>query len=421
VTSTAPTDPTGRSFLSYRRSRLHEATLLVQTQHELGIPTWQDLDDLDEMHTETQLRAVLNDPATANTVLWLTPDVADSAVIQRVEAPESVRREQRNDAFFVVPVAAGGLDYDQAAAVAGDRLGIHDLSSWNLRRVVHDPATREDVYEIASRVLRRRLHALHEALPEDEPFRVRLMTRRQPGFQTGWALSVDWSHHFTVRNAHPGAWQDTLLPALRTIRETLRSRAPRRGVEASGGATLSAGMAFGRAFLALDRDFELSWRQEAEHRPDQIWSLNTPPEDVPVDVDLQTIRTDGDALAVLLSITQDVEPAFGSSRATLPTFRAAVAVRPPGDPSVRPPGDPFPSLVIDTPGKAVQIVDRTVETIRRARAELGTTSTHIFGAMPVGLAVLLGQRLNTLGPVQTYEHDPDTGTYQPEVLLPEDI
>lgn len=413
MTSRTLTDPTGRSFLSYRRNRLQEANLLIEAQHELGIPTWQDLDDLDELQTETELHAVLNDPTTANTVLWLTPDVADSPTIQRVEAPESVRREQRGDAFFLIPVAAGGLDYDQAAAVAGDRLGIHDLSSWNIRRVTHDPGTRDDISEIACRVLRRRLRALHETLPPDEPFRVRLMTRRQPGFETGWALSIDWSHHFTVRNAHAGAWQKALLPALRAIRETLRSRAPRRDVEASGGATLSAGLAFGRAFLALDRDFELSWRQEAENKPDQIWSLSAPPEDVPILVSRQAIRTDGDALAVLLSVSQDVEPAFGKSRATLPTFRAAV--------NVRPPGEPFEGLAIETPGQAVQIVDRTVEAIRQARAELGTTSVHIFATIPVGLAVLLGQRLNTLGPVQTYEHDPATGTYSPEVLLPEDI
>ena len=42
------TDPTGRSFLSYSRKRLHEARLLLAAQHELGIPTWQDIADLDE-------------------------------------------------------------------------------------------------------------------------------------------------------------------------------------------------------------------------------------------------------------------------------------------------------------------------------------------------------------------------------------
>ncbi len=46
------TDATGRSFLSYRRTRLTEARLLVEAQHDLGIPTWQDLSELDEGHTE---------------------------------------------------------------------------------------------------------------------------------------------------------------------------------------------------------------------------------------------------------------------------------------------------------------------------------------------------------------------------------
>lgn len=45
------TDPTGRSFLSYRRTRLNEARLLIEAQHDVGIPTWQDLTDLAAGHT----------------------------------------------------------------------------------------------------------------------------------------------------------------------------------------------------------------------------------------------------------------------------------------------------------------------------------------------------------------------------------
>ncbi len=67
------TDPTGRSFLSYRRSRRGEAALLIAAQHDLGIPTWQDVNNLDEVHTEEELRRVLRDPGTANAavcILW---------------------------------------------------------------------------------------------------------------------------------------------------------------------------------------------------------------------------------------------------------------------------------------------------------------------------------------------------------------
>ena len=45
------TETTGRSFLSYRRKRRHEAELLITTQHDHGIPTWQDIRNLDEAPT----------------------------------------------------------------------------------------------------------------------------------------------------------------------------------------------------------------------------------------------------------------------------------------------------------------------------------------------------------------------------------
>ena len=102
------TDATGRSFLSYRRTRINEARLLIEAQHEVGIPTWQDLTELEEGHTEEQLRSALADPATANAVVWLTPDVETSTVITRVELPAIVARMEVKDRFFMIPVAAGG-------------------------------------------------------------------------------------------------------------------------------------------------------------------------------------------------------------------------------------------------------------------------------------------------------------------------
>ncbi len=407
------TDPTGRSFLSYRRARLGEARLLVQAQHDLGIPTWQDVEDLDEAQTETELRRVLTDPTTANAILWLTPEVAGSPTIRTVEAPEVVRRAQAGDGFFLVPVAAGGLDYQAAAELVNDRLGVHDLSSWNLLKTSADPASREDCRVIAARVLRRRLAAVHGALPEGEELRIRLMTRRRPGFEAGWALTLDWSEHFDMRFARGDAWAETLLPALGTVREAIRREAPGRAIEASGSPTLSAGFALGRAFLSLDRDLRLAWRQEAPERPDQVWSLAAPREEVACAVETRPVRTDGEALALLLSVTRDVKPVFGASKAELPPFRAVV--------ELRAAGASFEPLDLGAPGQAASMVDRAIEAVRRAGETYQTTGLHVFGAIPVGLAVLLGQRLNTLGPVRIYEHDEAAGRYRPELLLPADL
>src|SRR5882672_12459957 len=129
------TDPTGRSFLSYKRSRRDEAALLIQAQHDHGIPTWQDVHDLGSTPTEDELRRVLADPTTASAVLFITPEVENSAVIREVEVPKIVQRAEPHDGFFVVPVAAGGLHFAKAAEVTSNHLSAQNLSDWNMHKV----------------------------------------------------------------------------------------------------------------------------------------------------------------------------------------------------------------------------------------------------------------------------------------------
>src|SRR5690606_9482259 len=116
------TDATGRSFLSYRRSRSGDATLLVAAQHERGIPTWQDVKNLAAAPTEDEIRRVLADPRTANGVLLITPEVEHSPIIRKVEVPGLLKRATTEDGFFLVPLAAGGLDYGAAAAAIGNEM-----------------------------------------------------------------------------------------------------------------------------------------------------------------------------------------------------------------------------------------------------------------------------------------------------------
>ncbi len=63
---------------------------------------------------------------------------------------------------------------------------------------------------------------------------------------------------------------------------------------------------------------------------------------------------------------------------------------------------------------------RVITATREARRKYGVRGkVHIFMVVPVGLAMLVGQLLNTLGQVQTYEHIPQgaTGHYEPAALL----
>jgi hypothetical protein len=84
MSSPPMTDPTGRSFVSYRRTRRDEAAFLVHAQHDHGIPTWLDLNNLGNVPTEDELRKVLADPSTASAVLFVTPEVETSPIIRDV-------------------------------------------------------------------------------------------------------------------------------------------------------------------------------------------------------------------------------------------------------------------------------------------------------------------------------------------------
>ena len=75
---------------------------------------------------------------------------------------------------------------------------------------------------------------------------------------------------------------------------------------------------------------------------------------------------------------------------------------------------------MDTPGQVADVARKTVAAARNMRTEYRITGRiHLFEAVPAGLAMLIGQLLNTLGPVQTYEHIPTdaTGIYRTAGLL----
>ncbi len=61
-----------------------------------------------------------------------------------------------------------------------------------------------------------------------------------------------------------------------------------------------------------------------------------------------------------------------------------------------------------------------IEALRYARDQYQPRGAlHLFLAVPAGLAMLIGQMLNTFGPVQTYEHVPTdaVGRYSPAARL----
>ncbi len=407
---TRSTDPTGKCFVSYRRSCLPDVEKIVDAMLDLGVPPWQDRRDLTSQPLAAALRTALDAPDTAGALLWISEDVDQSPAILEIEAPRMLARARRDPAFFAELWLAGGLDYARAAEVFRPAGMVDNIAAaWHLERARttsltttvdgESSTTRQGIDDaeamrIAARLLARRLQKVHECLPAGQPLRILFNAHAEAneGFVPGFAVQINWSRHFAHRFAPPAVWEGRLLPALDMVARAARAAAPRRPVLGEGRATLTACLALGRAFREVG-DIPFGWVQKPSGA---TWRLSEGSTDSGFCVEaLRDQRLGARDLGIFVSVTGDVEPAV---RATpeLPPFRAVVSVRP-GDGSVR--------RDLGTAGEAAHLARLVADAVRTARHELKVIErTHLFLAGPNGLAVLLGQQLNALGPVQTYEH-----------------
>ena len=407
------TDPTGRSFLSYRRSRSDESQRLIAALRERGIPTWRDVDDMNTEPAEDELRRILQHNDTANAILWITPETAQSGMITKAEAPVAFERHSRKDGFFIVPVAAGGLDYAGAAAALDNYSGLTDISGWNIIKLESDPANDADIAKVANSVLKQRLQTIDHRLPPGEPMHISLNTRQTTGHRTGKALIIDWSHRFgglQNRDASAADWQNKLLPTLAEVRQTIQQTVTGRSVVADGLLSLPAATALGCCFMATAGP-DIAWRQRMPDRSIHIWTIQAETEDSGFETETSAGSVDATDLAVMVSVNNNVSHAVAASFAWPRPFRAYTHIKR---------ADSAQSVTLASPGQAIDVARKTIAAARYARNKYNISGrVHLFTAAPAGLAMLIGQMLNTLGPIQTYEHIQSnaSGHYQPAALL----
>jgi hypothetical protein len=383
------TEPTGRVFISYRRTRAEEIANVVLALHERGIPTWQDIHDLEELPTEDEIRSVIRDENTAGGVLWLTPEVRDSPMIRTVEIPELITRANEDSTFFIVPVLAGGLDFTDVDDLFSGIGHADGLRVWNIRKASVDGSL--SPVETAQWVLERRLAVLHRTLLANEPLQIDLYTRARAPLSTGAGLTLDWFDRLDPRPADPQVWTNHLIPAMSAVSETIRTTAPGRRVVARGLASIPAATVLGSSFLTVAGP-DVAWMQLTNGQLAE-WGLS----DDAASTDRLVKVTAGIAgkkdVAIAISITNDVTAAIAAS-AGLPSFRARVTV------GMSASG----AQLIENSIEAARLARAIIAAARRARTTYNAVGDiHVFIAGPLGLAVMLGRMLNTFGRVFTYE------------------
>jgi len=252
--------------------------------------------------------------------------------------------------------------------------------------------------------------SINSYVPPGEPFKLVLNTRVCPSFNPGIALTIDWTHRFNGREATRQTWEQYILPALSDVADTVQRKAPGRMLLASGLLSIPAAISLGFVFMA-PRKLEIAWEQSTTGGAPQIWTVSESTEDSGFEKTVTAGRLRADDLAILVSVNADASHALSRSKASLPSFRVFVHIKHKTRKG---------SVEINSPGQASHLARLVADSAREAREDYQVTgNVHLFLATPVGLAMLIGQLLNTLGQVQTYEHIPEgaTGYYSPAALL----
>ncbi len=391
------TRPNGKLFVSYRRTRQAEVDRLVRWLHLLGVPTWQDISDLSHGQTEREIPQVLSDEGISGTLLFLTPEVAESSMMRQVEIPAILDRAARDPGFAFLPVMAGGLSYEKVGEVVGPQ--VRQPSSWNLGPLIQsNPMSDEDSRLTAARALKLRVAALRATRGRDEAFNIQLNTWGPREAESNADLCLNWYPEFnelTKRTtASEGAWLARLLPALTTVKTCLAEQGCTR-LSIKGQMSLSTAFAAGNT-LRAPAGFSVEWQQEFNGNT-EAWTLSAQGAAQSAAVHLERYggRLEATDIAVLVSLTRDVRPAFRQSASACPSMRDVL--------HLHIPGREFDSVLNES--DVVGAARGTMRALDRVLNELGVQGTvHFFVSAPAGFCFFLGQLSNTLGRVIVYEH-----------------
>jgi len=382
------TNPFGRYFVSYRRTEALDVGPLVELLHEHGLPTWLDVNDLASEPTAEELRRAIADADTAGAILFMTKSVRDSQAIKVIEAPAILKRHAQGRGFFVTPVMRSDLTYAEVEELYGDGVGLADLSKWNITTI--DAGSHSGRLAVVTRILAERLRRIDKHLRPDDPLALSLHTRVAPRAQLNTSLQLDWSHKFSPRHCTSVDWHERLMPALNTAADAIYRFGGGRAIVADGLLGIPAAIALGSAFSST-RGIPLQWRQIGSGHAD-LWSLDASDEAADLTIKSQVHDLNGTDMVLVLSVTADIT---SDVRAMLPGISPRVVVA----------AEVSPTHSL-TAGQAAHIARAVVAAIRTSRAENQVTGTlHIFASAPVGLAVMIGQLLNTFQDVQTYEFE----------------
>ena len=328
----------------------------------------------------------------------VSPETAASQVIREVEAPAILDRFHQRDGFFVKPVLIN-LAYRDVDRVLGWPGAFQKVEHFDIHRIAKESLEEEDARRIANTVLKQRLAAVRqqpgEAAAPDRASTVGLYSRRSAS-ALGLTLRHDFARYFTGREAAPGAYAK-IETALFDAATALAATGETIPVVARGNAALPLGVLFGAVYSRFV--FDLVWKQAAPGATERFWSLKSGVGDLATAVSDVKGDPSSEDLVLAVSINAGVDRAAAE-------YLESTGLSPRAMISVGLAGGSLQQGQAISPQDGLKIAYDAINAARnlKDRLRMKRANLHLFLACPLGLAVLIGQSLNTFGECVIYEH-----------------
>lgn len=234
----------------------------------------------------------------------------------------------------------------------------------------------------------------------------------------GWAkrtyeghptTELDWTTLFDVSSRRVPTqtdWDNVLKPALVECRKQFTAMPVKPCIDFRGKLPLTALVAVGAEFPEVAG---FSFRAEQPTRGEtSLWRSDAPPTARRFEIATEVGDAGGCHILVVLSITGDASKDARQLIARIPGgVKAVVFAAPDGGP-----GDG----AIGCAGDATALAVAAKNLIRTARQEQEAVETHLVVYAPASYCLFLGQRLNAIGDVVTYERTV-AGGYQASLIV----
>ncbi len=399
------------AFLSYKREDAEQVKYLQQQLKVRGVRAWRDITDMPlGGFTEDEIVQAIEQESDAF-VIYITPECLQSDYIWDVEVPAALKRWEQDRAFNIVPILRD-VTYFQLQQFCAAH-GYRSLAQFN-GVLLPDPTQDKELFNkelrlVAGRILKATYALRLQRVGADRTYEpcINFHTFNYEPPASSLDLNLDWTELFEGKDEVPTGdeWEDILFPALSDVKNMLSATTSSRKLHVYLNARLPAAIALGAAIPAVAH-FELLL--QSDHG---AWSTKGTPTD-PSPLRLIPYHEKGDALSALieLAISRNTAPGLAQS---LPFLNISYKHHIRFEPKDEPPG----SDAVKDASHAIAMAQQIGKELRSLCDNKGVSHLHLFAALPVELAVMVGHQLNALCAVTLYHNRNSDRRYVPVCTL----